>query len=273
MLLVRMLLGSLIIVIISVVLLADHRLNSDVGFTVVLATILMLGVHELMGLYRKRDYTAFSVVGTAAAGVLVVAGWAEHHQLAAAPWVPAAAFAFVVTCFLCQWFITPRPAGVVSISLTIFAVTYVWGLGSFIQRIRYLEGDGLPAVVLFLMAVKLSDIGGYFAGRYLGRVHPFKVSPKKSLEGYVGSLVLTAVAGVLVGHWVFPERSWHYWLVFSAVVWFFGGLGDLLESLLKRDLGAKDSARFPGLGGVLDMIDSVLLAAPPVYLMLRHLSG
>ena len=127
-------------------------------------------------------------------------------------------------------------------------------------------------VLLAVLGPVGNDVGGYIAGVLFGR-HPMapSISPKKSWEGFAGSLVLgtatvTAVATLALG------LPWWTGVTLGAVLVVVATCGDLSESLLKRDLGIKDMGHLlPGHGGVLDRIDSILLAAPTTYVMLEVL--
>lgn len=130
--------------------------------------------------------------------------------------------------------------------------------------------DGIALIFLTLAVTWLGDTGAYFAGRYFGKTKLFeRVSPKKTVEGFIGGLLL-AVAGAavvkLVGH---PDLSWAEILLIAAVMDVAGVLGDLAESMLKRAWGVKDSGWImPGHGGILDRIDSLLFSAPVLWLFL-----
>lgn len=129
--------------------------------------------------------------------------------------------------------------------------------------------DGQWRVLATLAAVVLSDTGGYVAGVFFGK-RPMAptVSPKKSWEGMAGSL-LAAAAGSSVLLYVLFDVAWWWGLVFGLAVSVAAVLGDLAESLLKRDLGVKDmSSLLPGHGGLMDRLDSILFAVPVAYLLL-----
>jgi phosphatidate cytidylyltransferase len=133
--------------------------------------------------------------------------------------------------------------------------------------------DGARRVLLTLASVVLSDTGGYVAGVFLGR-HPMAptVSPKKSWEGLAGSLLATAAGGSVFMVLSFHQPWWHGAL-FGLAVSAAAVLGDLAESLLKRDLGVKDMSHLlPGHGGLMDRLDSVLFAAPTAFVLLSLLA-
>lgn len=159
----------------------------------------------------------------------------------------------------------------------VLAVAYVGLLLSFVVQMRALGGgaDGVAAILALLIVVKGSDIGAYTFGRLFGRhrLAP-RLSPGKTLEGVAGGMAFGCLGAwfalAVLLPWLsdMPERGvrvWQ-WLAFGLLVSAAGVAGDLAESLLKRQAGAKDSSTWmPGFGGVLDLLDSVLVAAPVAY--------
>lgn len=146
--------------------------------------------------------------------------------------------------------------------------TYVPFLAAFAVLLVRPE-DGHLRVLAALSGVVLSDTAGYVTGVFLGR-HAMAptVSPKKSWEGFAGSVLCTAAGEAAIVHFVFGAAFWQG-AVFGFAVAMASVLGDLAESLLKRDLGVKDmSTLLPGHGGVMDRLDSILLAAPTAYAVL-----
>lgn len=149
-----------------------------------------------------------------------------------------------------------------------FAAAYVPFLAGFLM-LMLAAPDGAQRVALFILLVVGSDTGGYAAGVLAGR-HPLapSVSPKKTWEGLAGSLVLSSAVGVVGMVWVF-EASPMVGVALGVAAVATATLGDLAESLLKRDLALKDmGSLLPGHGGVMDRIDAMLLTAPLVYLLL-----
>jgi phosphatidate cytidylyltransferase len=133
--------------------------------------------------------------------------------------------------------------------------------------------DGDWRVLCTLIAVILSDTGGYAAGVFLGK-HPMApaISPKKSWEGFGGSVTAAAVGSSIVMYFTL-DIPFYWGLVFGAVISVVAVIGDLAESMLKRDLGIKDMSRLlPGHGGVMDRLDSILFAVPTAYLLLTLIS-
>ncbi|MEV0713067.1 phosphatidate cytidylyltransferase [Asanoa sp. NPDC050611] len=129
--------------------------------------------------------------------------------------------------------------------------------------------DGADRVLVVLIGVVLSDTGGYAAGVFLGR-HPMAptISPKKSWEGFGGSLVAAAIGSAISCYFLLNVDFWWGALI-GAAISVAAVLGDLGESMLKRDLGVKDMSRLlPGHGGLMDRLDSILFAVPTAYLLL-----
>ena len=128
-------------------------------------------------------------------------------------------------------------------------------------------------LVLMIGTVKVGDIGAYAVGSTLGR-HKLvpTLSPKKTVEGLIGALAGGLAAALAIGC-LWGRFAWTDMVLFGVAVSLAGVLGDLAESLVKRACGAKDSGAIPGFGGVLDILDSILGAAPVAYLALVLLTG
>jgi phosphatidate cytidylyltransferase len=188
-------------------------------------------------------------------------------------------FAAVVLAAFCVEMATYREPGgsVARIALAVWIVAYLGVLPSFLAQLRWLPSDdnyptrGVTAIALAIFVPKACDIGAYFTGRLLGRTPMTPVlSPKKTWEGLAGGLTLATAFAVLLNHF-FPALS-HPLLAagFGLTVGAAGVLGDLAESLVKRDCRRKDASQVvPGFGGVLDVVDSILFAAPVAYWWLR----
>lgn len=150
----------------------------------------------------------------------------------------------------------------------VFLLSYLFLMGTFVMRMLAAD-DGPWRVVAFILVTIASDIGGYAAGVLFGK-HPMAptISPKKSWEGFAGSLVAGIGCGILVVVYAL-EGPWWAGAVLGVAGVCFATLGDLCESLIKRDLGIKDMGDLlPGHGGLMDRLDSLIAVAPVAYLVM-----
>jgi phosphatidate cytidylyltransferase len=148
-----------------------------------------------------------------------------------------------------------------------FAAVYLGVLPSFLVQLRWLGPDAGTWIALTIFVPKVGDVGAYFTGRAIGKhkMTPY-LSPKKTWEGFCGGMLASVGIAFLPALWL-DRHPPLFAIGFGLTVGIAGVLGDLAESLLKRDAGTKDAAKsIPGFGGVLDVIDSVLFAAPVAYL-------
>jgi len=167
-----------------------------------------------------------------------------------------------------------QPGGVTAnVAAASFALVYVGGMLGFAVQLRMCWG--VAALASLIVVVKLGDIGAYTLGRLFGRHKLAPVlSPGKTIEGALGAMAFACLGAWAMFTWLVPQMKpgWDNampccgWILFGVSVGIVGILGDLSESLLKRDVGCKDSSRWlPGFGGVLDILDSILLAAPVAW--------
>jgi phosphatidate cytidylyltransferase len=164
----------------------------------------------------------------------------------------------------------PGPGILRDAAASLFPVLYI---GLPLGALAAVRLVGRDAVALHAIGIIVSDSGQYYSGRTFGRrlLAP-SISPKKTVEGAIGGILLGGAAMVVGGLRVFPAASLPMLLLMSAAVVAVGIVGDLFESLLKRSAGVKDSsALIPGHGGVLDRIDSWLFAGPVYYVFVRYL--
>jgi phosphatidate cytidylyltransferase len=207
----------------------------------------------------------------------------------ARPVLDAAVIVLIFVMFLRQAFIKDSSNALPALGMTLLGVVYVWFLAGFLLRIRHLGGDdwvvtGHGLLVATIFVSKVADVGAYFGGKKFGR-HKLipRISPGKSIEGAVFGLCSSVVmAFALLALGILPARTpggapafgAAETVAFGLLVGGTGMCGDLFESILKRSGRHKDSSRMlPGYGGVLDVVDSVIISAPPAYLFLRLVAG
>ena len=158
-------------------------------------------------------------------------------------------------------------------AMTLFSQFYCAGLFSMLNFVVFDPTNKTyhPYYVLFIFIfIWLNDTGAYLVGTTFGKRRMFpRVSPLKSWEGFAGGLVIAWMAALTLAYF-YPVVSWYHWIAFATIIVLFGTWGDLVESLIKRTYGVKDSGTLlPGHGGILDRFDSMMLATPVIWLYLR----
>ena len=285
MLIWRLLLGAVFIGGVAGLCWADYHAATPGVFLLPLAFVVALAASgELIGMLRTSaaQPAAWPIyLGNMA---MVAANWLSRstEPATAGPFAgPAIAFASsVLAVFLVEMARYREPGrSTINLATATFVLVYVGWLMTFLIQLRFV-GDpqaGMAALVSLVIVVKMCDTGAYTIGRLFGR---HKMAPRlssgKTIEGLAGGILFACLGSWLSFSFVLPalggaERPAppaYAWVVFGTVVGCAGALGDLAESLLKRDLGCKDSSTWmPGFGGVLDVIDSLLLAAPVGYVV------
>ena len=235
------------------------------AFIGVVVAAVVLAVYELanaFGADRVRVPVVPLAVGAVAIVVSAYAGGSEAMVVALA----------LTVLGTMLWRSPENPKGYVrDVTAATFAALYVPFLAGF-AALLLRPDDGADRVLVFIVLVVLSDTGGYVAGVLFGK-HPMAptVSPKKSWEGFGGSALFCAVGGAVALPVLLEGEAWQGALIGLAVM-VTATLGDLGESMIKRDLGIKDmGSLLPGHGGMMDRLDSLLPAAPVTYLLLSWL--
>ncbi|WP_239104147.1 phosphatidate cytidylyltransferase [Microbispora corallina] len=235
------------------------------AFLAVVMAAVGLGVHELAKALATRGIRVPLVPLLAGLTAMVVG-----------PYWGGTAFlvgAFAVTVMvLLTWRMFQGAEGYVrDATAALFIAVYPALLAGFVPLLLSPE-DGPDRVIVFIAVTVCSDIGGYFAGILFGRhrMSPL-ISPKKTWEGFAGSALACVVGGSLLVHFLLDGGYWQGALIGAAGV-VCATLGDLIESVIKRDLGIKDmGSLLPGHGGVMDRLDSLLFTLVPVWLLLTLL--
>jgi len=172
--------------------------------------------------------------------------------------------------FILQFIRKDSSQAIVGISTTLFGIFYVSWFFSFLIKIRFLP-QGTLLVAFLLTVTKMGDVGAYIMGTRFGKHLLIKrISPKKTLEGAIGGFIfsiLTAIASKLYLNHIPLVHI----VTMGAIIGILAQLGDLCESLIKRDCGVKDTGEYlPGLGGTLDIIDSIIFTSPIFYYYILH---
>ena len=266
-------------------LFSGNRVVSDSVFLVIMVALAMMGLAEFYGLAARRELACFDRWGIFGGVLLMVGTFLNLTGQIGTSGSPARVndfetsflLLFVLGLCLRQFFSRSNTAGMVAISTTLFGLMYVPWLLNFIQKINFFPHvQGHYYLLYFLLITKLSDTGAYVTGSLIGRHKMIpRISPGKTWEGFAGALVLSTLASLLFtqvfGAKMAGMNPFHA-IILGLVLGIGAVVGDLIESLFKREAGVKDSGRFfPGIGGILDLLDSLLFNAPIMYLYLRHI--
>lgn len=262
-----------------------HPLFAPV-FSAMIAISAMLGLREFYALSRKKGCRPVEMGGLVACLVLIFSNYLATRMPL---WAPLPFMVMLCTVFaLFLHFFNEEDSPIIDISVSIFGLVYVvWPMALLIPLVFGQNVGGAEHGrwwLLYLLAVtKVTDMGAFFVGGSWGRIKlAVHLSPGKTREGAVGGIifaVMTSFLFYLAGiQEVFPglfQLGLVESLVLGLSIGIVGQVGDLAESLLKRDAGVKDSGNIPGLGGVLDIVDSILFTSPLLYifLMLRDSGG
>ncbi len=295
----RLLSAAVVLIILITLVWADltHNGGAPGVWLAPLALVVgMLATGELIAMFRHGGHQpAAWAIYTGNAMILLAAlaplAWSLRGQtyppncpLGTLGWPLVATALSVLLAFIADMRRYQGPGGVsTNIGLAVLATTYIGLLLAFLILLRLLGGNqvGMAALLSMIIATKLGDTGAYTVGRLIGgrifktwRMAPL-LSPKKTWEGAAGAIVFSCVGAWLTFQHLVPwlvgaeevvTPAWRV-IAYGAVLASVGMVGDLAESLLKRDLGVKDSSTWlRGLGGVLDLLDSLLATAPIAYL-------
>lgn len=245
---------------------------SELTLFALVLVLALIAAGELLRLARARGSHPAAVVGlVSVAAAYVVAYLRDMRAPEELPAVVGGALILAAAAVLVR---ADRDGAVASVASTLFVVVYVGAMGAFIIAMRGME-DGFRIVLTFGLMVVLNDAGAWALGRRAGR-HPLAptVSPDKSWEGLLGGTIMTFLVGVLAGIGLDPPMTLGRGLVLAAVVSITAPLGDLFESMLKRDFGVKDVGRMiPAHGGALDRLDSLIFTAPLFFYAFRALTS
>ena len=266
----RLLTGIIYIaLIVAPIMLLD---NSPVMFLLVFSALIVLGIGEMITMAKDDASQSWLVnVIDMLGGVGVFVGFYLHYAEASKLWLLPVAF-YVLLRAIVQLY-RPRQNAVHSLERSFFSLGYV---AVPVGMLNGIVSISAPRLLLgMFMFIWLYDTGAYCVGCTLGRHRLFeRISPKKSWEGVIGGLVF-CIAGAYLTYYqpalnnFFQVPSLNIWVGLSAVVAVFATFGDLVESLIKRTVGVKDSGHIlPGHGGILDRIDSLLLVSPAVLIYL-----
>lgn len=258
-------------------------------FTLAVAAIAAIAIWEFDQLLKKKELNPAVILSISSAIFYVFSVFIKTQgpfAIASSFWLHLPEIVLGLAFFGCFAFFTIiGKSPLLNISSSFFGIVYIAvPLGLFVRVMYfftfggredpYLQGSWW--IIYLIATTKSADVGGYFIGSYFGkRKLAHRLSPNKTLEGALGGLFASTLMSLFVcflgkriGH-VFNHFSYGQALWLGGIIGVLGQIGDLAESLLKRDAHVKDSNTIPGVGGILDMIDSLLFTAPVLYIFLR----
>jgi phosphatidate cytidylyltransferase len=268
-------------------LFSGNKFISDYVFLLIMMVLAWAGLAEFYNLLAHRNLFCFKGVGVFG-GLLLMAStffYLSGHIVTTTQPSDANDFEtsflilFVLGLCVRQFVSKTNTAGLIAISTTLFGLMYVPYLLNFIQKINFFPGlgrNGAYYILYFILVTKFSDLGAYCVGSLIGKHKMIpRISPGKTWEGFGGAIVISTAASVTFAHFA-GERllgmTVTHAIILGVILSLAAVVGDLIESLFKREAGVKDSGTFfPGIGGILDLIDSILFNAPIMYLYLRHI--
>lgn len=301
----RLIFGTLMLMGLFIVLWLDHAIQvwtrskqipygvGGTGILLLLAIMLPAATMEIAYLFTAENVRPYRTITFAGSGALMAHAFCTQFQFFKT--ISASTLMFIVVSVMIAAALRRAASkrtddAIIRMAGTVLSTLYLGGLGWFLMALRvkrsfWHTGEprfiGTTVVVLFiLLCVKFTDIGAYFGGKKFGKhkLIPW-LSPGKTKEGLAFGLLTAGIVGAICAHFIYYRMDptggesasglvWWKGAIFGMLIGAVGQAGDLLESLMKRDAGVKDSGRsIPGFGGVLDVIDSPMLAAPFAYLL------
>lgn len=266
--------------VVLVAIFSSNKLVSDYFFLSIMLLLAGAGLAEFYDLAGRRGLVCFKGWGIFGGLLLMVSTFVylspRVEPAKANDFETSFLILFVLGLCVRQFVSRSNPAGLLAISTTLFGLMYVPWLLNFIQKINFFPHiNGRFYVLYFILVTKFSDMGAYLIGSLFGKHKMIpRVSPGKTWEGFAGAIVISTAASLVFAQLAGPRlagMTWSHSLILGIILGSAAVLGDLIESLFKREASVKDSGSlFPGIGGILDLMDSLLFNAPLMYLYLRH---
>lgn len=257
----------------------SHTPPFSLIFVLLMAAIIGLAVWEYYHIATLKELHPLSKIGLITTVAYVLATFLST-QYTEATLLPHLIIGFSLASAFFYYFIKGFEP-FVNLSITFFGILYLTIPLSFLILINFYKPsqeamDGRLSLLYLLIVTKMTDTGAFFIGKRFGKnqLCPL-ISPKKTWEGAIGGLVVAVASSLIFAsvthHFFHNDFSLTYWqsLWLGILLSITAQFGDLAESLLKRNMGVKDSSHLPGLGGVLDIVDSIVFTAPLMYFFLK----
>lgn len=263
--------------------------NSDFGFFAIIFVVALAALREYFAMLKYQGTPVFTLTGMLCAALYLLASffYQQSHGSAAFPELEMGVLvSFLFVVFARQmWRVAADRTPLESIAYTVFGLLYIPWLFNFLTKILFLaprtdagQTTGQYYIVFLLIVTKFSDMGAYVFGSLFGK-HPFAphISPHKTWEGFFGALAASLLGSVWI-YALMPGKLSAFRfddvIILGLLLGSVAVVGDLAESIIKRSTQSKDSSHvLPGIGGTLDLIDSLLFTGPLLYFYLRLMAG
>ena len=245
-------------------------------FSTLFFIVSVWGLYEFYQLAEKLGAKPYKVIGLISGALLYLAptyffAFLDSHKLCAIVGVSLFSI-FLVALF------DKKENTILNLAYTFFGIVYAVIPFVFLHQIACFDDNKTYHLMAFnshyvlgiILLIWLNDTAAYLVGSFIGKNKLYeRISPGKTWEGTIGATIITMVCSYIVSVW-FPELAFIHWLVIAFIVATLGTAGDLVESMLKRQAGVKDSGKImPGHGGILDRFDSLLFVSPFIYAYLQ----
>ncbi|MCK5707350.1 MAG: phosphatidate cytidylyltransferase [Candidatus Aureabacteria bacterium] len=277
MLIKRALSGFLLAVFVLTIILLSHCALFSFLMPLAIMFIAVMGLLEFFDLMEKKGaktLKAFGVISSVIYIWYVYISSCNGFEMNMDTFALFYIFAGFFLVYFLERYNKDENSALLDISVSFMGFFYIVWLLSFILKINYFPGvDGRKYLLLLIVATKSADTFAYFSGKSLGKTKLCpRISPNKTVEGALGGFAGSVIMSVIFKHFFMPDLSIKHTILLGIVIGIIGQLGDLAESLLKRDAEVKDSStRFPGLGGILDVLDSIFFTAPVTYFFMKEI--
>ena len=238
------------------------------AFAVVFFAAIFLGLYEFYKMTYKPETIEINVIVGTLGGMILFANGFLHAYGLTSPMIYSTYAFYLIVVFIAELF-RKKANPINNWAYYFLGQIYVAIPFSLLNYIIFIQGYQPWLLLALFITLWVNDTGAYITGMLFGKHKLFeRVSPKKTWEGFIGGAVFALISGYVLSRFITDISLWQ-WLVFSEIVVIFGTLGDLSESLLKRTENVKDAGKLiPGHGGILDRFDSMILAAPVIWIYL-----
>jgi len=254
------------------------------GLYLFLNVVVAVALWEFYSICNVRGIRVFKLWGVIGSVAMISGSWFFYQQperlQMSYDFDILILLVFALGVFIRQFPEKLNPEGITTMSVSLFGLIYVSWLCNFITRINFISAEGRYLVMYLVVVTKFTDIGAYLVGSTLGRHKMIpRISPKKTWEGTAGGIAFAVASSLIFGHFMRAELAGAglnavHATILGLLLGVAAVVGDLAESLIKREAGVKDSGIWlPGHGGALDLVDSLLFTAPLLFIYLRLFVG